>query len=82
MNEKELKEPTYPKRDDFYSDKQYLDAIGTFKRQRRQWINQNKEKDPLVTKSIVLRKEKKKYRTMKESQFRKEQEARIKQRKL
>jgi len=83
MNEKELKKPTHPKRIDFYSDKQYLEAITNYKRQRRQWINSiDKKKTVLESESISIRKERKKYRTMKDTQFRKEQEAKIKQREL
>ena len=83
MNEKELKKPIYPERNDFYSDKQYLDAIRTYKRERRQWINSVDKKMTIrESNSKIIIKERRKYRTMKDSQFRKEQEAKIKQRKL
>ena len=76
---KELECPMYPKRIDFYSDKQYLEAIKQYKTDRSKWINQNKDRDPLVKVSKEKKRKKRQDRKVKDSEFKREQSDKYKQ---
>ena len=79
----ELKKPKRPLRKDCVSDKQYLDRFQAYKRERRKWLNMLKTQDnKKATESKNKLKEKKKYRTMKDSEFKRKQLDETKQTRL
>ena len=77
-----LKEPEYPMRVNCYSDKQYLEAIRQYKTDRRKWLNQQKDRDPHDTQQKKELSKRRSYRNMKDSEFKKEQLEKLKQKGL
>lgn len=62
MPKKLLEKPKRPLRNECYSDRHYLKLFQIYKKERRQWINQNKPKHDLAVKSQIKLKELRKNR--------------------
>ncbi len=57
----------------------YAKAYKEYQKERRRWLRDIRDKDPMVAKSKALKKEKKEYRNMKDSEWKRKQKEGLKQ---